>query len=426
MKMLMIFAFLFASMAANAQEGRWKGELEIQATKLPLVFQFLNGKCTLDSPKQNVHGIEAEWTPDGNGEVKIYIPMLGASYSGKMEGCEIKGKFRQLFTDFPLNLVKMSLNRPQTPVAPFPYSTEEVKFKNGDVELNGTLTLPANSSKDIPVLLMVTGSGPQNRDEELVEHKPFAVIADAFARNGIATLRYDDRFFDDKSKDFSDFTTYDFKDDACAGVEFLRRRFSHVGVLGHSDGGTVALMLAAEGKIDFVVSLAGVGGSGKENLVLQNKAMLIGYGISSDDADKYCEVLRVVFDKMAKGESLDDLAIPNTLPQGLQDNLMSLRVQSKIPYISTLLSIDLEKSLEKIKCPVLALNGTRDMQVDCKYNLGALEKGLVNCKHKIKALDELNHMFQHCKTGAVEEYEEIEETISPEALEEMIGFIKTM
>ena len=264
MKKLLIVVSIFCSLVANAQEGRWKGELNLPGTKLPVVFNFSSEGCTMDSPRQGAVGRKTDWTRSENGDVKISIPTIGGSYEGRLEGKEIKGVFKQMGMSFPLNLTETRLNRPQTPVAPFPYTTEEVKFKNGDIELNGTLTLPAGFSKKTPVLVMVTGSGQQNRDEELFEHKPFAVIADAFARKGIATLRYDDRFFGDKSKDFGKFTTYDFKEDALAAINLLRGRFDNVGVLGHSDGGTIALMLAAEGKVDFAVSMAGVGGSGKE------------------------------------------------------------------------------------------------------------------------------------------------------------------
>lgn len=415
---------MFCSLVANAQEGRWKGELNLPGMKLPVVFNFSSEGCTMDSPSQGAVGIKTDWTRSENGDVKISIPTIGGSYEGKLDGKEIKGVFKQAGMSFPLNLLEAKLNRPQTPVAPFPYTTEEVKFKNGDIELNATLTLPAGFSKKTPVLVMVTGSGQQNRDEELFEHKPFAVIADAFARKGIATLRYDDRFFGDKSKDFGNFTTYDFKEDALAAINLLRARFDNVGVLGHSDGGTIALMLAAEGKVDFAVSMAGVGGSGKENLLLQNKAIFKSSGYSDDVVNMYCEVLDKVFGQMAEGKRPQGITIPESLPIALKSNLQTIMSQPLVPYLSTLLSIDMSKSLPKIKCPVLAINGKLDLQVDHTYNLDVLEKGLTNCKHKVVAFDGLNHLFQHCKTGSPTEYSEIEETMSPEVLDVMIDWIK--
>ena len=424
MKKLLIVVSIFCSLVANAQEGRWKGELNLPGTKLPIVFNFSSEGCTMDSPSQGAVGIKTDWTRSENGDVKISIPTIGGSYEGRLEGKEIKGVFKQMGMSFPLNLTEARLNRPQTPVAPFPYTTEEAKFKNGDIELNGTLTLPAGFSKKTPVLVMVTGSGQQNRDEELFEHKPFAVIADAFARKGIATLRYDDRFFGDKSKDFGKFTTYDFKEDALAAINLLRGRFDNVGVLGHSDGGTIALMLAAEGKVDFAVSMAGVGGSGKENLLLQNKAIFKSSGYSDDVVNAYCEVLDKVFGQMAEGKRPQGITIPESLPIALKNNLQTIMSQPLVPYLSTLLSIDMSKSLSKIKCPVLAINGKLDLQVDHTYNLGVLEKGLTNCKHKIVTFEGLNHLFQHCKTGSPNEYSEIEETISPEVLDVMTDWIR--
>ena len=414
---------MFCSLVANAQEGRWKGELNLPGMKLPVVFNFSSEGCTMDSPSQGAVGIKTNWTRSDNGDVKISIPAIGGSYEGKVDGKEIKGVFKQAGMSFPLNLLEAKLNRPQTPVAPFPYTAEEVKFKNGDIELNGTLTIPAGCSKKTPVLVMVTGSGQQNRDEELFEHKPFAVIADAFARKGIVTLRYDDRFLGDKSKDFGNFTTSDFKEDALAAINLLRGRFDKIGVLGHSDGGTIALMLAAEGKVDLAVSMAGVGGSGKENLLLQNKAIFKSSGYSDDVVNAYCEVLDKVFGQMAEGKRPQGITIPESLPIALKSNLQTIMSQPLVPYLSTLLSIDMSKSLPKIKCPVLAINGKLDLQVDHTYNLGVLEKGLANCKHKVVAFEGLNHLFQHCKTGSPTEYSEIEETISPEVLEVMIDWI---
>lgn len=424
MKKLLIVVSIFCSLVANAQEGRWKGELDLPGMKLPVVFNFSSEGCTMDSPSQGAVGIKTNWTCSENGDVKISIPTIGGSYEGKLDGKEIKGVFKQMGMSFPLNLTEARLNRPQTPVAPFPYTTEEVKFKNGDIELNGTLTLPAGFSKKTPVLVMVTGSGQQNRDEELFEHKPFAVIADAFARKGIATLRYDDRFLGDKSKDFGNFTTSDFKEDALAAINLLRGRFDNVGVLGHSDGGTIALMLAAEDKVEFAVSMAGVGGSGKENLLLQNKAIFKSSGYSDDVVNAYCEVLDKAFGQMAEGKRPQGITIPESLPIALKNNLQTIMSQPQVPYLSTLLSIDMSKSLSKIKCPVLAINGKLDLQVDHTYNLGVLEKGLTNCKHKIVAFDGLNHLFQHCKTGSPNEYSEIEETMSPEVLDVMIDWIR--
>ena len=183
-----------ASLAAHAQEGAWNGELNIMGTKLPLVFNFSCEGCTMDSPSQGAKGIPAEKTIKDDGTIKVSVAMIGATFEGKMENGEIKGTYTQNGFPIPLTLKpgKLVVKRPQTPVAPFPYKEENISFTNAGYTFNGTLTLPQNYSKTTPVVLMVTGSGQQNRDEELFDHKPFAVIADALARQGIASLRYDD------------------------------------------------------------------------------------------------------------------------------------------------------------------------------------------------------------------------------------------
>ena len=426
MKKLLILVSIFCSLVANAQEGRWKGELNVPGMKLPVVFNFSSEGCTMDSPSQGAVGIKTDWTRSENGDVKISIPTIGGSYEGRLEGKEIKGVFKQMGMSFPLNLTETRLNRPQTPVAPFPYTTEEVKFKNGDIELNGTLTLPAGFSKKTPVLVMVTGSGQQNRDEELFEHKPFAVIADALARAGIATLRYDDRGFGESTGDIVNCTTEDLKNDAFAGVQLLRSRFDKVGVIGHSEGGTIALILAAEKKVDFIVSLAGMAVSGKETLLWQNRLALAAANIPSETIDVYCTALDDAFDASISGTAMPSTTQYN-LPTSLAQNLAVVTKQLQTPYMKHFLALDSRPLLGNITCPVLALNGTKDTQVDSESNLDALRSGLQkNAKNKLEAIEGVNHLFQHCKTGMATEYGNIEETIAPEVLEKIVSWLSNL
>ena len=213
-KAILISALLcLTASVANAQNGSWSGELNIQGMKLPLVFNFTDNGCTIDSPSQGAKGIKAEKSITPEGKLKVTVGMIGATFEGTMEEQAIIGTFTQNGMSFPLTLKpgEQKNNRPQTPVPPFPYTTEEVTFSNGYITLNGTLTLPEGWDKSTKVVVMVTGSGQQNRDEELFEHKPFAVIADALARKGIASLRYDDRGWGNKAIRFTDFTTDDFK-----------------------------------------------------------------------------------------------------------------------------------------------------------------------------------------------------------------------
>ena len=382
MKLSQIITTFFLSLTClttYAQKGTWSGKIIIQGMELPLVFNFNDNNCTLDSPSQGINNIPAEKSVDEDGTIKVFIKMIGATFEGKNVGECIEGTFTQNGFHFPLTLHagKPTINRPQTPTPPFPYSEEEVSFTNSGYTFHGTLSLPKEYNQNTPIVLMITGSGQQNRDEEMLSHKPFAVIADALARNGIASLRYDDRGWNDKSINFANFTTNDFKQDAEAGLEFLRKRFSNVGILGHSEGGSIALLLAEEGKADFIVSLAGmVVASGKK--------------ISEIKRDNIPAILRPMFEK--------------SLQQG----------DSK--YIREFININPSRTLSQIKCPVLALNGTKDKQVNYATNLSALEKGLTNCPHTIKTMEGLNHLFQHCQTGNIIEYQQIEETISPEVL----------
>lgn len=309
------------------------------------------------------------------------------------------------------------------PAGPFPYATEEVSFTNGGFIFNGTLTLPEGYSRETPVLLMVTGSGQQNRDEELFDHKPFAVIADALARSGVATLRYDDRGFGDPSANPMEWTTEDFKSDALAGLELLRQRFDKVGVLGHSEGGTIAMMIAAENKADFIVSLAGMAISGAETLIWQNKVALKGLGFTDEEIDSYCKMIGTAFDVRVNGGRMpnpDDYDVPESLLQ----NYWAVVAQIQMPYMIHFLSLDVRPDLGNITCPVLALNGSKDNQVDHESNLSAIRNGLpANLGNRIETVERLNHLFQHCSTGAVTEYRIIEETFAPEVLEKIVNWM---
>ena len=297
MKKLILFSLIcLLSIATRAQDsglkGAWTGKLNVYGNELTLVFHFNGEDCTLDSPDQGVKGVPAKLERTVTG-VKVAVPSINASYEGVNMGESIMGTFKQHGQSFPLTIKPglLKRNRPQTPAMPYPYQTQEVSFNNGDAILKGTLVIPENASRQTPVLLMVTGSGLQNRDEEIFEHKPFAVIADALARAGIATLRYDDRGFGESTGDVVNCTTEDLKNDAFAGVQLLRSRFDKVGVIGHSEGGTIALMLAAEKKVDFIVSLAGMAVSGKETLLWQNRLALAAANIPSETIDLYCKAL---------------------------------------------------------------------------------------------------------------------------------------
>ena len=428
-KMLtMALLIWFNISAADAQTGPWSGKLDVQGKGLSLVFHLDEENPTMDSPDQGAKGIPVQLERKAGGNISIRIPSLGASYEGVWLIRQIVGTFTQMNLSFPLTLTpgEDKPARPQTPQGPFPYQTEEVSFTNGDVVLQGTLTLPEEYTRNTTALVMVTGSGLQNRDEEIFDHKPFAVIADALARAGIATLRYDDRGFNGYDGDINACTTEDFKDDALAGISLLRDRFDKVGVLGHSEGGTIALMLAAEQKADFIISLAGMVISGAETLVWQNRLALLEAGIPEAIVETYCRLLSDAFDKQINGGSFPSADLYD-LPDVLKQNYQAVLAQIRTPYMTHLLTLDMRQILPGINCPVMALNGTKDLQVEAGSNLEALRTGLpANDKNHIEPIEGVNHLFQHCTTGSVSEYRTIEETFAPEVLEKITVWLSQL
>ncbi len=409
---------VLAAIMVNAQSGNWTGSLDIAGTKLPLVFHFTSDGCTLDSPLQGAYGISAEMVVSGN-RITVTVPSIGARFAGMLADEHISGEFEQGGASLPLVLSRQE--RPQTPVAPFPYIQEELSFDNGGMPLYGTLCVPEVCTASTPVVVMITGSGQQNRDEELFGHKPFAVIADALARRGIASFRYDDRGWGNADVKFSDFTITDFKHDAETSVKQLRKRFNKVGVIGHSEGGTIALMLAADGKVDFAVSLAGMTVTGKETLLRQNRLLLSASGISSIQLDSCLVGIGMILDQVAAGKGAADIDDYGLLSSRAKEIVVR---QLMAPYMRELITTDVGRLLPDVRCPVLAINGRLDTQVDCEANLKVVRDNLADAK--VVAYDGLNHLLQHCKSGTVDEYQQIDETIAPEVLSEIAEWINSL
>lgn len=398
-KRFLTLALACIGITASAQNirGTWSGELDAGMMKLALMLHVDNDStCRLDSPDQGAKDIAGQVAFISTDSILVKMPKLVALYGGRLVDGELRGTFVQGLTALPLTLKQGSLvrRRPQTPQPPYPYETEEVTFTNdkAGATLVGTLTVPADAKC---VLLMVTGSGAQNRDEEVFEHKPFAVIADRLARAGIATLRYDDRATG-KSVGGMDanVTTKDFAEDAEAGIEWLRtsKRFKKVGILGHSEGGSIAFMLGAQKKVDFIVSLAGPAVKGDSVLLAQNK--LLG------------------------GDAVKDLTI---------EKLREMPQIKQSPWIQWFVDYDPQGDIAKITCPVMALNGCKDCQVVASQSVSALRRTLPpNKQNLIKQYDSLNHLFQHCQTGLPTEYGTIEETFSEEVIRDIITWVKQL
>ncbi len=383
-------------MRGQSFDGVWSGAIEAGGEELLLVFHVDEGKCSLEVPAQGAT-VPADFKVD-NGALKIGIPMIGAKYEGMFFMNSFMGTFTQNGMEFPLTLKKgkPAPKRPQTPVGPFPYETEEVMFANGEAVFGGTLTMPDGGDFSTPVLLMVSGSGQQDRDETLMEHKPFAVIADAFARNGIATLRYDDRGVGASTGDLTNATTDTFAEDALAGLKYLRSRgYKKVGLIGHSEGGTIAFMLAAaEEGPDFIISLAGMAEKGEATLLAQTEKIAMAQGLAEAQAKQYAK-----------------------------QAVASTKATAKA-WMKRFLELDPSSYLTKVTCPTLALNGEKDLQVIAERNIPIIKNLLPSAT--IKTYPNLNHLFQHCTTGDPSQYYAIEETISPEVLDDMINWIKEL
>ncbi len=397
-KLFFTFALACIGLTATAQVIRrsWSGELEAMGQKLPIVMNLINGKCTLDSPAQGATGIPATIDLLTKDSIKIKIESIGASYAARYVDGHLEGTFTQAGIKFPLNMKEISPtgpNRPQTPKGPFPYTTEEVTFQNAKAgaTLAGTLTVPKGGAKR--VMIMVTGSGPENRDEEVAYHKPFAVIADRLARAGIATLRYDDRGVGNSVGGETKHTTsLDVAEDATAGIEWLRaqKRFKKVGLLGHSEGGLIAFMLAAQKKVDFIVSLAGP--------AVRGDSIMLYQAHTSGNP----------FAKNISAEQLRNMMKTNT-------------------WVTYFMDYDPTENITNTKCPVLALNGSKDCQVPADMNIPVLRRLLPkNKKNVIKEYEGLNHMFQHCQTGRPDEYYTLEETMSEEVLSDIVTWLKKL
>ena len=325
---------------------------------------------------------------------------------------------------------------------PKAYSQTEVSFTNSadGAVLSGTLLTPKDVENP-PVVLMVTGSGLQDRDEELLGHKPFKVIAEYLAERGIASLRYDDRGFGKSTGSIEGVTTETFKQDAIAGIDFLRSqgggdlpKFSKVGVLGHSEGGTIAFLIAAEGKADFIVSLAGGATQGKEAVLTQNYNALKAQGIPSEQIGEVVDAVEEVFDKLIASPedepvsvSLQRIASESQSPEIAQTLALQLGNDSNGKWYKYFLALDPSDAISKITCPVMAVNGTKDFQVDCQENLGNIRKRLPESpKNLIKSYECLNHLFQNCNTGYPTEYATIKEDIAEQVLSDISNWIKSL
>ncbi len=460
MKKTALFALaLLYSVFVSAQDitGQWNGLLTVPGAKLRLVVHITKTAtgytATMDSPDQGASGIPVATTTFESNKLSLAIPAGRITYDGELKDNQIMGTFKQNGMEFPMNLsreaiAKQEIKRPQEPKEPFGYYTEEVTFTNtkDNITLAGTLSLPKKEGV-FPVVVLITGSGPQNRNEELLGHKPFLVLADYLTRHGIAVLRYDDRGVAASKGNFETATTADFATDAQSAVAYLKTRKEinpkKIGLIGHSEGGIIAPMVAAASKdVSFIVLLAGTGLRGEQLLLLQQELIARAEGATATEIkdtqimNSYCfnKVLNSKDDTTLKSELTTYLSgiLKDTpkeqKPEGLSDeeNVAQQVKQITSPWMLYFLRFNPATVLEKVKCPVLAVNGEKDLQVPPKENLEAITKTLQKAGNKkltTKVFPNLNHLFQECKTGSPNEYAEIEQTFAPVALEYVTQWI---
>ncbi|MBN1116926.1 MAG: alpha/beta fold hydrolase [Bacteroidales bacterium] len=451
---------LLTSIAGFSQEveGAWNGELNVAGQKLRLVFNIEKSdagiSATMDSPDQNAYGIPVSEATFEDSKLFISITPAGIKFEGTLAGDSISGTFSQMGSSFPMTLSKNAQKvekpkRPQEPDKPYPYVSENITFENTEagIHLSGTLTLPDAKGK-YPAVVLISGSGQQNRDEELMGHKPFLVLADHLTRNGIAVLRFDDRGAGESGGDFSKATSFDFATDVKAAIDYLKSRKeidpATIGLMGHSEGGIVAPVVASQhpDEVGYIVLLAGPGLPGSEIVMMQQQLIGKASGMPEDELELAVGMNKQIFDLIDEIDNSEELQKkvrdlfhkkikqnPEMVPEGMEagqfiDMQLSLLLT---PWMKNFLTYDPVLALKKVRCPVLALNGEKDLQVPPKENLEIIRETLENAGNNNVSTIELkglNHLFQECETGLPSEYGQIEQTMSPIALNTILKWVE--
>ena len=455
----LIFLMTIFSLNLFGQDitGQWNGVLKVQGIQLSLIFNVTksdNGySSTMDSPDQGAIGIPVTNTTFENSKIKFEVTNAKIEYNGELKKNEFVGTFKQAGQEFPMILSRKALEkeilkRPQEPLKPSPYYSEDVTFQNTktNISLSGTLTFPKKDGL-FPAVILISGSGPQNRDEEVFGHKPFLVISDYLTKNGIAVLRYDERGVGQSTGNFKTATSADFATDVESAIAYLQTRKEinkkKIGLVGHSEGGLIATMVASTSKdVSFIVLLAGTGIQGDKLLLLQQKLIAKANGVSETDIKKSIKTNEKLFEMVIKSNDVNKLKTDLTssinktfkngtsleIPNGMtKEEFISIQVnQISSPWMQYFIKFNPATILEKIKCPVLAVNGEKDLQVPPKENLTAIKNALKiggNNNVTIKEFPNLNHLFQECETGLPSEYGAIEQTFSPIVLTEITNWI---
>jgi len=448
---LLIILFLFPFLGISQSiKGNWEGELVIQNFNLPLIFHIdstQNGlTATMDSPKQGAKGIPTSQISFKENTLKIEISQIKFEYTGKLISSEtIQGSLTQRGQTFPIELKKQKGDlkpdkKPQDPTTPFSYNSEEVTFTNpnGGHQLAGTFTFPTTNKK-YKTIILISGSGPQNRDEELLGHKPFLVLSDYLTKQGYAVLRYDDRGVGKSTGNFATATSMDFATDVEAAKNYLKNRneVESIGLMGHSEGGMIAPIVASRNSdIAFIILLAGPGTPIKELLLDQFELIAKVNKTSTKDILERKKFNAKVFDLFIQQKDTNyiknEIISEQKKMMGDQyDEEQALMIYNKTnsPWFRYFLTFDPKVYLSQVKCPVLAINGSVDLQVPSEKNLNAIKEILTqsgNTNFKTIELKKLNHLFQKSETGNPTENGILDETFSPKAMRTTTEWLKNL
>lgn len=447
-KFLIILTFIIFSFSSFAQDisGKWTGVIELRGTKLNFGFDIIqNGsgyQSTFSVPQQGLSNIQVEKTTFSDAALTISHPALKLEYNGLLDKNEFVGKIILNGNPIPMILRRgeIALNRPQEPKLPFDYYSENVTFSNSldKITLSGTLSLPKKDGI-FPVVIIVSGSGPQNRDGEMFGHKPYLVIADHLTKNGIGVLRYDERGVGESQGNFETSTINEFSSDVNSAISYLKTRkdidVEKIGLIGHSIGGLIVPKVASDNvDISYIILLAGPGINGDKLMLSQKAALERAMGINEMQIAQGQDLMKGAYDIIVNSE-LDNIALKDSLGSFyinkygklLPESQRNMLVEQLTGYeLVSLLKSRPNKYLSKVKCPVLALNGMKDLQVPAEENLQAIKEALEtsgNTDIKTLALENLNHLFQECEIGTINEYSQIKQTISPAVLELMTDWI---
>lgn len=430
--------------AIASVEGVWQAALEANGLRLRFQLHVTHDDqkqlvAALDSPDQAISGLPAVKVSQKINVFHFEIPVVQGVYEGTLNAAKsvITGTWTQGGITRNLNFQRsdqlLELVRPQNPKKPYPYREEEVSFTNpkAQISLAGTLTLPSGSGP-FPAAILIAGSGPQDRDENVAGHRSFLVLADHLTHKGIAVLRYDKRGIGKSTGNYDQATTEDFASDAEAALNYLKSRKEinarKIGLIGHSEGGLIAPMIASRSAdLAWIVLLAAPGLKGEQVMLLQTELILKAAGFDEDHIAKARDfglqsyaLARKEKDPEVLETKLTDLVdstgMSTTLPP------TTIKPQARMmtsPWFRFFLDYDPIPALKKTQCPVLALNGDKDLQIASKENLEQIQKALQeggNKDFQMHELAGLNHLLQHAPTGSPTEYGGIQETFAPEAL----------